>query len=79
MPIFNALMVTVFLILLAASAAVVGSMVVLGLLDLVFAKRSGESPAATDMMDGDELDQPPAEPSVEVVESKPKPEQALAA
>jgi hypothetical protein len=40
--IFNALIVAVFLILLAASVAVVGSMILLALFDAAFAKKSAK-------------------------------------
>lgn len=39
MTIFNGLLIGAFLILLAASAAVVGSMIVLGLFELAFGKK----------------------------------------
>jgi len=39
MTIFNGLLIATFLILLASSVAVVGSMIVLGLFDLAFGKR----------------------------------------
>jgi hypothetical protein len=51
MAIFNGLIVTMFLILLAASAAVVGSMIVLALFDLVFSRKR---PSATaEVIDSD--------------------------
>jgi hypothetical protein len=40
MHIFNALITTTFLILLAASAAVTGSMVVLAIFDRIFSKKA---------------------------------------
>lgn len=49
--IFNGLIVTMFLILLAASAAVVGSMIVLALFDLVFSRK--RSSATTEVIDSD--------------------------
>jgi hypothetical protein len=49
--IFNGLIVTTFLILLAASAAVVGSMIVLALFDLVFSRKRPS--ATTEVMDSD--------------------------
>lgn len=39
MTIFGSLVTAIFLILLAASAAVTGSMIVLGVFDLVFGKK----------------------------------------
>ena len=51
LAIFNGLIVTMFLILLAASAAVVGSMIVLALFDLVFSRKR---PSATaEVIDSD--------------------------
>jgi hypothetical protein len=47
MTMFNALLGTVFLILVAVSAAVTGSMVVLALFDIVFGKKS-TPPVVTD-------------------------------
>jgi hypothetical protein len=46
MEIFNALVTTTFLILLAASAAVTGSMIVLGLCDRVFGRKKPASEEA---------------------------------
>jgi hypothetical protein len=80
MAIFNALVVTAFLLLLAASAAVVGSMILLTLFDWAFGKKSKLQIAAemteqdTEMMESDELDKPPPKPEAEVTNSKPKPE-----
>lgn len=49
MTVFGSLLSAAFLILLAASAAVTGSMIVLGLFDLVFGKKKssdeGQLPA----------------------------------
>jgi hypothetical protein len=39
MPIVNALITTTFLVLLAASAAVTGSMIVLGIFDRIFNRK----------------------------------------
>jgi hypothetical protein len=59
MEILNALFSAAFLILMAAAAAVTGSMVVLGLFDRVFSKKkspapSPESPRDHEQGDGDE-------------------------
>jgi hypothetical protein len=51
MAIFSGLIVTMFLILLAASAAVVGSMIVLALFDLVFSRKRPS--ATTEVTDSD--------------------------
>jgi hypothetical protein len=72
MTIFNALISTGFLILLAASAAVVGSMIVLALFDLAFGKKS-KPPVVAEMMESEQLE-PPSKPKVEVYESKSNPE-----
>jgi hypothetical protein len=50
MAIINGLIVVVFLILVAASVAVVGSMIVLALFDLVLS-RKGPSGVTTEVMD----------------------------
>jgi hypothetical protein len=70
MTIVNALLITAFLILFAASAAIVGSMIILAFFDLIIRKNS-KPPVATEIMDPLE---PPSKPKVEVAESKPKPE-----
>jgi hypothetical protein len=72
MTMFNALLATVFLILVAASAAVTGSMIVLALFDIAFGKKSAPS-VVTDMMENDQFE-PPPKPKSGVAESKPKPE-----
>ena len=77
MTIFNALIITAFLILLAASAVVVGSMIVLKLFDFAFGKKIAP-PAASETTESDQLNESPSEPEIEVVEpkaveSKPKP------
>ena len=51
MVIFNGLIVSVFLILFAASAAVVGSMTVLAVFDLVFRRK--RLSAITEVIDSD--------------------------
>ena len=53
----NALLGTVFLILVAVSAAVTGSMIVLALFDLAFGKKS-TPPVVTEMMESDQLESP---------------------
>ncbi len=80
MAIFNALVVTAFLLLLAASAAVVGSMMLLALFDWAFGKKS-KLPIINEMteqntgiMESNELGEPPSTPDAEVANSKPKPE-----
>ena len=67
----NALLGTVFLILVAASAAVTGSLIVLALIDLAFAEKSRPS-VVTEMMENDELESP-SKPKIGVAESKLKP------
>jgi len=67
---FNAPIVAFFLILVATSAAVVGSMIVLALLDLAFGKKSTSSLVA-DVVENDQLT-PPAEPTSRAARSKPK-------
>ena len=69
---FNALLGTVFLILVAVSAAVTGSMIVLALFDIAFGKKS-TPPVVTDTMESDQLE-PPSKPMGRVPESKLKPE-----
>jgi hypothetical protein len=84
MAIFNALVVTAFLLLLAASAAVVGSMILLALFDWAFGKKS-KLPIANEMteqntgiMESNESGEPPSKPDAEVAKSKPKPESLAA-
>ena len=84
MAIFNALLVTAFLLLLAASAAVVGSMILLALFDWAFGKK-GKLPITNEMteqntgiMGSNESGEPPSKPDVEVANSKPKPESLAA-
>jgi hypothetical protein len=67
--IFNALVSAAFLILFAASAAVVGSMIVLALFDLAFGKKS-KPPVDTEMVKSDQLE-PQPKPKVEISESRP--------
>jgi hypothetical protein len=62
--------VAFFLILVATSAAIVGSMIALALLDLVFGKKSTPSLVA-DVVENDRLP-PPAEPKSQGARSKPK-------
>jgi hypothetical protein len=57
MTMFNALLGT-FLILVAISAAVTGSMIVLALFDLAFDKKS-MLPVVADIMEGNQLKPPP--------------------
>jgi hypothetical protein len=84
MAIFNALVVTAFLLLLAASAAVVGSMILLALFDWAFGKKS-KLPITNEMteqnisiMETNESSEPPSTPDAEVANSKPKPESLVA-
>jgi hypothetical protein len=70
MTMFNALMGTIFLILVATSAAVTGSMIVLALFDLAFGKKS-TPPVVADIMESDQL-KPPLELKSPVAGSKPK-------
>ena len=70
MMMFNALIVAFFLILVATSAAVAGSMIVLALLDLAFGKKSTPSLVA-DVVESDQLT-PPAELKTPVPASNPK-------
>jgi hypothetical protein len=70
MMIFQGPIVAFFLMLVATSAAVVGSMIVLALLDLVFGKKSTPSLVA-DVVENDQP-APPAKLQNPVVRSKPK-------
>lgn len=84
MAIFNALFITAFLLLLAASAAVVASMILLALLDLIFGKK--RTPPATtevtesdaEMIENDDLDDPPSKAESELGNSRPKSERLAA-
>jgi hypothetical protein len=67
MPIFNGLLVAAFLMLVAASVAVVGSMIVLALFDLAFGGKR-RSPAAVEATEGDIDMVEPVEDMVEPVE-----------
>ena len=67
---FNALMGTIFLVLVATSAAVTGSMIVLALFDLAFGKKS-TPPIVADIIESDQLE-PPPELKSPVAGSKPK-------
>jgi hypothetical protein len=85
MAIFNTLLVTAFLLLLAASAAVVGSMILLALFDWAFGKNKSKLPITneqteqnTGRMGSNESGEPPSKPDVEVANSKPKPESLAA-
>ena len=78
MAIFNALVVTAFLLLLAASTAVVGSMILLALFDWAFGKKS-KLPITNEMTEqntaiaeSSELGEPPSKPDAEVANSKPR-------
>jgi hypothetical protein len=71
MTMLNALMSTIFLILVATSAAVTGSMIVLALFDLAFGKKS-TPPVVADIMESDQLKPPPLELKSPVAGSKPK-------
>jgi len=80
MSIFNGLLVAAFLILLATSAAVVGSMIVLALFDLVLSKK-GTPPVLVEMTEHDaemiesvELDVPAWKQKAEIT----KPDQLAA-
>jgi hypothetical protein len=84
MAIFNALVVTAFPLLLAASAAVVGSMILLALFDWAFGKKS-KLPIINEMMEqkarimeSNESGEPPPKRDAEVANSKPKPESLAA-
>jgi hypothetical protein len=70
MMMFQGPIVAFFLMLVATSAAVVGSMIVLALLDLVFGKKSTPSLVA-DVVENDQP-APPAKLQNPVVRSKPK-------
>jgi hypothetical protein len=76
MTMFNALMGTIFLILVATSAAVTGSMIVLALFDLAFGKKSAP-PVVADIMESDQL-KPPLKLKSPVAGSKPKIEPLVA-
>jgi hypothetical protein len=85
MAIFNAPLVTAFLLLLAASAAVVGSMILLALFDWAFGKKKSKLPITNEMTEQDtgimgsnESGELPSKPDVEVANSKPKPESLAA-
>ena len=85
MAIFNALLVTAFLLLLAASAAVVGSMILLALFDWAFGNNKSKLPIInekteqnTGRMGSNESGEPPSKPDIEVANSKPKPESLAA-
>jgi len=67
---FHGPIVAFFLMLVATSAAVVGSMIVLALLDLVFGKKKTPSLVA-DVVENDEP-APPAKLQNPVAKSKPK-------
>jgi hypothetical protein len=67
---FHGPIVAFFLMLVATSAAVVGSMIVLALLDLVFGKKSTPSLVA-DVVENDQP-APPAKLQNPVARSKPK-------
>jgi hypothetical protein len=69
MTMFNALIGT-FLILVATSAAVTGSMIVLALFDLAFSKKS-TPPVVADITEGDQL-KLPSKLKSPVAGSKPK-------
>jgi hypothetical protein len=66
----NALL-AVFLILVAVSAAVTGSMIVLAVFDRAFGKKNTQD-IVVEMIEGEQLENP-SKPKVEVAESKPKP------
>jgi hypothetical protein len=80
MVIFNALVVTAFLLLLAGSAAVVGSMILLALFDWAIGKKSKlpiireMTEQNTGIMQSNESGEPPSKPDADVANSKPKPE-----
>jgi hypothetical protein len=71
MMMFQGPIVAFFLMLVATSAAVVGSMIVLALLDLVFGKKSTPSLVA-DVVENNDQPAPPAKLQNPVVRSKPK-------
>jgi hypothetical protein len=70
MMMFHAPIVAFFLILAATSAAVVGSIIVLAMLDWIFGRKSTPSLVA-DVVESDQLT-PPAELNSPVPASKPK-------
>ena len=81
MVIFNGLIVTTFLILFAASAAVVGSMIVLALFDLAFSRKRPS--ATTEVIDSDSditnsYDLEAASKEDDAANSKQKPQQLAA-
>jgi len=57
MAIINALLSTAFLVLVAVSAAVTGSMVVLGLLDWAFGKKKEPDSALESSLDREQADE----------------------
>ena len=67
---FNALMGTIFLVLVATSAAVTGSMIVLALFDLAFGKKS-TPPIVADIIESGQLE-PPLELKTPDAGSKPR-------
>jgi len=81
MAIFNALAITAFLLLLAASAAVVASMIVLALFDLAFGKKRNPL-VTTEVTESDaemmENSDPPSKAETEFANSRPKLEQLAA-
>ena len=72
MTAFNALLVSAFLILVAASAAVVGSMIVLALFDLAFRKKQAPLGAVqtteqdSELIEDNELNVSASKPNTEV-------------
>ena len=81
MMIFNGLIVTTFLILFAASAAVVGSMIVLALFDLVLSRKRPS--ATTEVIDSDSeidnsYDLEAASKQDDAADSKQEPQQLAA-
>jgi hypothetical protein len=57
MAVINALLSTAFLILVAVSAAVTGSMIVLGLIDWAFSKKKSPEPALESSLDREQADE----------------------
>jgi hypothetical protein len=57
MAVINALLSTAFLILVAVSAAVTGSMVVIGLLDWAFCKKKNPDSALKSSLDREQADE----------------------
>jgi len=57
MAVINALLSTAFLVLVAVSAAVTGSMVVLGLLDWAFGKKKEPDSALESSLDREQADE----------------------